>query len=438
MTKASLDDIRAQLREQVHIADLLARQGQKVRLSENGRATVRCPFHDDHRPSMSVRIDPKDGKEKFVCFVCNVHGDLFDFVQLLEESPDHLTVLRSLAEEHGIKWPDDVRTTAPEPPSVLTRAAKFYNRQLTPEVLAYLANRGFPEAFVRQQLIGYAPPTETRTTLTESVNKAGKTEEALDAKILVHDNRTKELRDFFGSDRWGYIIFPNLAGKDKVVDLQGRIYPDAGARNKYLNLPGEIRFLYNLRGANALQVILCEGIPDTLSIMLANLKGFGVVGIYGMQAWKDSWLGLFRRAQVVYVALDRDATDKAIQLARKFGTRGRVLIPPEILGPKGDNNDWLRGPANKNPETFRALLQDALPQSPTPWALMIDRLPGTLQPWDLEGNDTARQLLTDLGHHSTLSRGVHLERLARKVGVQDFRILERAALELARQNGAHP
>jgi hypothetical protein len=38
----------------------------------------------------------------------------------------------------------------------------------------------------------------------------------------------------------------------------------------------------------------------------------------------------------VYVALDRDATDRAIALARTFGTRGRVLIPPEDLGPKGD------------------------------------------------------------------------------------------------------
>jgi len=44
----------------------------------------------------------------------------------------------------------------------------------------------------------------------------------------------------------------------------------------------------------------------------------------------------------VYVALDRDATDRAIALARAFGTRGRVLIPTEDLGPKGDLNDWLR------------------------------------------------------------------------------------------------
>jgi hypothetical protein len=36
---------------------------------------------------------------------------------------------------------------------------------------------------------------------------------------------------------------------------------------------------------------------------------------------------------------DRDATDRAVALARTFGTRGRVLIPPEDLGPKGDLNE---------------------------------------------------------------------------------------------------
>jgi hypothetical protein len=54
----------------------------------------------------------------------------------------------------------------------------------------------------------------------------------------------------------------------------------------------------------------------------------------------------------VYVALDRDATDHAISIARTFGTRGRVLIPPEDLGPKGDLNDWRRVGAKGEPAAF--------------------------------------------------------------------------------------
>jgi len=41
----------------------------------------------------------------------------------------------------------------------------------------------------------------------------------------------------------------------------------------------------------------------------------------------------------VYAALDRDAIDQAIALARTFGARGRILIPPEGGGRKGDRND---------------------------------------------------------------------------------------------------
>jgi hypothetical protein len=54
----------------------------------------------------------------------------------------------------------------------------------------------------------------------------------------------------------------------------------------------------------------------------------------------------------VYVALDRNATDRAIALARTLGTRGRVLIPPEDLGRKGDLNGRLRVGARANPPCF--------------------------------------------------------------------------------------
>ena len=92
----------------------------------------------------------------------------------------------------------------------------------------------------------------------------------------------------------------------------------------------------------------------------------------------------------MYVALDRDATDRAIALARTFGARGRVLVPPEELGPKGDLNDWLRSEATGDPAAFRLMLERALAASPTPWALQIQRLPPDLAPWDLEDHPGMR------------------------------------------------
>jgi hypothetical protein len=100
----------------------------------------------------------------------------------------------------------------------------------------------------------------------------------------------------------------------------------------------------------------------------------------------------------VYAALDRDATDRAIALARTFGARGRVLIPPEELGPKGDLNDWLRVGAKGDPAAFRSLLERALATSPTSWVLQIQRLPSDLAPWDLEDHAGVRELLCEIVH----------------------------------------
>jgi hypothetical protein len=146
---------------------------------------------------------------------------------------------------------------------------------------------------------------------------------------------------------------------------------------------------------------------------------------------------LFWRAGRVYVALDRDATDRAIVLARTFGTRGRVLVPPEELGPKGDLNDWLQVGAKGDPAAFRSVLERALATSPTLWVLQIQRLPSNLAPWDLENYAGVRELLCELGHQGPLSRDAHLRLLAERCGVA-LATLQEAAREHAQSANADP
>jgi hypothetical protein len=137
----------------------------------------------------------------------------------------------------------------------------------------------------------------------------------------------------------------------------------------------------------------------------------------------------------VYVALDRDATDRAIALARTFGTRGRVIIPPEHLGPKGDLNDSLRLGAKGDPVLFRAILERALQTSATPWTLQIQRLAPDLVPWDLEDHTGVRDLLCEIGHKGPLSRDARLRLLAERCGVA-LATLQEAARELAQNMDA--
>ena len=185
------------------------------------------------------------------------------------------------------------------------------------------------------------------------------------------------------------------------------------------------------------RLILCEGLPDTLSARAAGLKETGACGLYGTGGWQTTWLPLFRRAGRVYVALDRDATDRAIALARTFGTRGRVLIPPEGLGPKGDLNDWLRMGAKGDPALCRSMLEQALATSPTPWALQIQRLPSDLAPWDLQDHAGVRDLLCEIGHQGSISRDAHLRLLAERYGVA-LATLQEAARDFAQSVDAEP
>jgi hypothetical protein len=86
-------------------------------------------------------------------------------------------------------------------------------------------------------------------------------------------------------------------------------------------------------------------------------------GLHGNRRRQPAWLPLFRRAGRVYVAVDRDATDRAIALARTFGTRGRVLIPRDKTWPEG-RPQRLAGGAKGDPAAFRSVLDRALAMSP--------------------------------------------------------------------------
>jgi hypothetical protein len=72
------DNLRAALRERVHIADLPQARGVPLRPNGRGGGTALCPFHDDHRPSLSIYRSRRDDTERFRCWSCMVHGRVVD------------------------------------------------------------------------------------------------------------------------------------------------------------------------------------------------------------------------------------------------------------------------------------------------------------------------------------------------------------------------
>ncbi len=61
----------ALIKQSVDIRDVAALYG----VEPDNRGMCTCPFHDDRHPSASF----KNGR--FHCFVCDIHADIFEFVQ---------------------------------------------------------------------------------------------------------------------------------------------------------------------------------------------------------------------------------------------------------------------------------------------------------------------------------------------------------------------
>ena len=67
------------IRQQADIVDIMSNYLTLEKKGKNYKAI--CPFHDDHDPSLSISTD----KQIFKCFVCGTGGNVFTFVQKIEE-----------------------------------------------------------------------------------------------------------------------------------------------------------------------------------------------------------------------------------------------------------------------------------------------------------------------------------------------------------------
>lgn len=76
------------------------------------------------------------------------------------------------------------------------------------------------------------------------------------------------------------------------------------------------------------RILIVEG--EKKSIIAAQ-SGFPNVGIMGMCGFNPAWAKLFANFERVYVALDPDANGRAVEIARLFGERGRVVTLFEKL-----------------------------------------------------------------------------------------------------------
>lgn len=67
--------------EDINLKELIEREtGEKF----NREGFIKCPFHGEKTPSMSIKFFPDKNKYKFKCFGCNAGGDAIDFISKLK------------------------------------------------------------------------------------------------------------------------------------------------------------------------------------------------------------------------------------------------------------------------------------------------------------------------------------------------------------------
>ena len=148
-------------------ADIVRIVGEYVKLRKAGAQNFAglCPFHQEKTPSFSVHAS----RQFFHCFGCGASGDVFAFVQKIENITFPEAV-RLIAEKLKIPLPkmtfsspEEARQAGMRVGLIETheRACRFFQEQLRKPEAAhareYLASRGLTPEIIAEFRIGFAP-----------------------------------------------------------------------------------------------------------------------------------------------------------------------------------------------------------------------------------------------------------------------------------------
>jgi DNA primase len=315
-------------------ADIVRVVGDYVKLKKAGAQNFSglCPFHQEKSPSFSVHTT----RQFYHCFGCGVSGDVFSFVQKIE-NVSFVEAIRLVAEKLDIKLPKMQYSSEHEAQDARRRsqliemherACKFFEDQLRrPEAAharQYLAGRGMSEETLRTFRIGYAPDSGF---LLKDRLKEDYSEELMRSSGLFSWKEGAEAGGIYSKFR-NRIVFPIAHETGKVIAFTGRtLANDEKAGPKYLNSPetpiySKSRVLYNLdKAKDAIRhlkyTVIVEGQMDCISVYAA---GFHNVVASSGTAFTETQVRLLARfSKDIVVNFDPDtagaaATDRSLAM----------------------------------------------------------------------------------------------------------------------------
>ena len=303
-------------------ADIVRVVGDYVKLKKAGAQNFSglCPFHNEKTPSFTVHAT----HQFFYCFGCGEKGDVFTFVQKIENLT-FVEAVRAVAQKFGIALPKlsfsspaEAREASLRPVllEIHERATAFFQEYLRrPEgarAREYLTGRGLSEEVIRAFRIGYAPDSGfflkdrlkgefDEDALRESglfswkessqpsavSSQQGKrtrvrrtTCESIPPSTTSQRPATNDQRPFTPSSAIGSCSPSPTRPGESLLSLDARLSTDEKAGPKYLNSPetaiySKSRVLFNLdRAKEAIRkldyAILVEGQMDCISVYAAG------------------------------------------------------------------------------------------------------------------------------------------------------------------------
>jgi len=319
-TMTDSSDFKESVKQQ---ADIVRIVGDYVKLKKAGAQNYSglCPFHNEKTPSFSVHAT----RQFYHCFGCGVSGDVFSFVQKVENITFPEAV-RAVAQKLGIALPKITFSSPAEAREaglrtvlldVHERACTFFQEYLKrPEgahAREYLTGRGLTQEAIKAFRIGFAPDSGfvlrdrmkgefDEHVLRESGLFSWKTEGTRQSSVVGPQENNRSLdtaQDDSGEEQQpeasrqklvaaamyskfrNRVTFPIANESGRVIAFTGRtLSADEKAGPKYLNSPetaiySKSRVLFNLdKAKEAIRkldyAILVEGQMDCISVYAAG------------------------------------------------------------------------------------------------------------------------------------------------------------------------
>jgi DNA primase len=349
-------------------SDIVAVVGSYLAVKPAGKIfKCLCPFHNDSRPSLDV--DPS--RQRYKCWSCGAHGDVFAFVQHMEKV-GFREARQILADRAGIKL-DEQASPQDQHRSKLLEVMRWAQGKYAYQLLedetgagarTYLGERKLAGKSIREFGLGYAPLTGdwlVRLAASEGVS----TDALVEVGLIAQREGGRGYYDRF-RDR---VMFPIRDVRGQTVGFGGRILPNspyAARAPKYYNSAETTLFsksllLYGLDlarhgGTSAGFLAVVEGYTD---VMMAHQCGVPqVVATMGTALNAKHVAQLRRYVPKVVLVYDADAggfsgVDRALEIFVSQDAELAVATLPDGLDPC----DLLVRPGGI--ETFKRVLTSA-------------------------------------------------------------------------------